>query len=223
MNIKTIPQGSYQTNSYVLNQQGSNDCVIIDTGLENDALLAYIEDSGLIPKALLLTHGHLDHIYGIPVLREKYPEMKVYIHEDDSPMLGDADLNMSSYSGIYTDFTTGPADEFIADNQELEISGICFKFFHIPGHTKGGVAIYLPSENVIFTGDCLFAGSIGRTDFPGYAEGKCRDQLVNGIKEKILPLNEEIKLMPGHGPSTTIRCEKKHNPYLSGKFDMFSY
>jgi hydroxyacylglutathione hydrolase len=215
MKIETIPQGSYQTNSYVLSNEDGGDCVIIDTGLENNDLMSYLKESKLNPLALLLTHGHLDHIIGIPQLREQYPAIKVYIHKYDSDMLGDPCLNMSAHSGVYEDFSTDTADELLEDGQEMDIAGMRFKMLHIPGHTKGGIAIYMPAEKVVFTGDCVFAGSVGRTDFPGYDEQECLEYLINGIKEKIISLDEDTRLLPGHGPATTIRCEKKHNPYMA--------
>jgi hydroxyacylglutathione hydrolase len=215
MNIKTIPQGSYQTNSYVLNKAAQGDCVVIDTGLDNAELLGYLERAKLNPSALLLTHGHLDHILGVELMREKYPDIKLYIHADDAVMLGDASANMSAYSAVYDNFTAKPADVLPCDGQILHLCGFEIKVLHIPGHTAGGVSFHFPKEKAIFTGDCLFAGSIGRTDFPGYNEVQCRMQLINGIKEKIIPLGDDVKIYPGHGPATTIRCEKKHNPYLA--------
>ncbi len=222
MNIKAIPQGSYQTNSYVINEDGRNDCVIIDTGLENNSLSSYLSQERLRPAALLLTHGHLDHIKGVETLRKEFAEMKVYIHKDDADMLADPEANMSAYSAIYSNFTTDPADELLEDGQKLSLAGMNFEIFHIPGHSKGGIAVYVPDENVVFTGDCLFAGSIGRTDFPGCQEARCRQQLIDGIKEKLLPLDENTRLFPGHGPATTIRCEKKNNPYINDSFNMFA-
>lgn len=220
MNIKTIEQGDYQTNSYVLNIDGSKNCVIIDTGLENTRLLNYLSENSLNPLALVLTHGHLDHIIGVPELRKSYPDIKVYIHTLDDKMLTDPERNMSAYTGL--NFATNPADILLNDGDIINSAQIKMQIFHIPGHTKGGISVYVKDADAVFTGDCVFAGSIGRTDFPGYAEGDCRKQLINAIKEKLLALDENTKLYPGHGPATTIRCEKKHNPYLNDSFNMFS-
>ncbi len=137
----------------------------------------------------------------------------MYIHVLDDIMLTDARSNMSSYTGL--DFSTESADVVLNDGEELEIIDIKMKIIHLPGHTKGGIAIHIPEAKVVFTGDCVFAGSIGRTDFPGYDEQTCREELIDAIKKKLLPLTEDTKLYPGHGPATTIRCEKKHNPYLA--------
>lgn len=214
--IKTIVQGSYQTNSYVVRKDESRkDCVIIDTGLDNFQLLQYLSENSLNPIAVILTHGHLDHILGVDELRVKHPEIKVYIHEDDADMLLDAEKNMSKMSAIYADFSTKPADFMLKDGEDINIADLSLKVIHVPGHTPGGICLYYKEEDVIFSGDCVFAGSIGRTDFPGYQEGKCFMQLIKGIKEKVLTLPEETKLLPGHGPATTIRCELKHNPYLN--------
>lgn len=219
MIIDTIPQGSYQTNSYILrNDAASKECVIIDTGLENIQLLSFLENEKLTPTALILTHGHLDHIYGVPDLREKYPNIIVAIHQDDAEMLTDGVKNMSKLAGILDEFVTEPADLLLKESETLEYSGVTLSVITVPGHTPGGICLHLKEENAVFVGDCVFAGSVGRTDFPGYAQAKCHEQLVSGIKEKILTLPEESKLYCGHGPSTTLRCEKKHNPYLNGDF-----
>jgi hydroxyacylglutathione hydrolase len=221
MIIETVTQGSYQTNSYILHQPGSSRCVVIDTGMENGELLARLESQNLIPQALLLTHGHLDHIIGVPDVRQKYPDIKVCIHENDAAALGEPARNMSAHSAIYRNFTTEPADEKLHDGEKHRFAGMDFKVLHTPGHTPGCICLYCESQGVIFTGDTVFAGSVGRTDFPGYDTNAAHHQLINAVKEKIFTLPEETKLYPGHGPSTTIRCEKKHNPFFNGQgFDL---
>ena len=173
MKIERLIQGSYQTNSYIIRiDENSSECVILDTGLENSALMEYLLGSSLTPEALILTHGHLDHIHGIPELRKQFPAMKVCIHQDDAPALADPMLNLS------------------------------------------GIWFYGQAQKCLFSGDSLVAGSIGRTDFPGYQQGKCHQQLVAAVREKVLSLPEDTKVYPGHGPSTTIAQEKRYNPFF---------
>lgn len=216
MNVKTIAQGSYQTNSYIITNDGfDNQCVVVDTGLENHLLLDYLSKNNLTPKKLLITHGHLDHILGIPVLKSKYPDMHVLIHHDDEEMLKDPQLNMSGHSAIYDDFTMDNVDVLLGDTDMIEEIGLKFRVIHIPGHTQGGMCLEVLGEGVVFTGDCIFSGSIGRTDFPGHNESKCMHQLIEGLKGKILTLDAKTILLPGHGPSTTVENEKLHNPFFS--------
>ncbi|AQQ71772.1 Hydroxyacylglutathione hydrolase [Limihaloglobus sulfuriphilus] len=217
MIIETVTQGSYQTNSYILRGDNSSECVIIDTGMDNKELLARIDSQALKPEALLLTHGHLDHIIGVPDLRDKYPGIKVCIHENDAAALNEPERNMSAHSAIYRNFTTAAADIILEDGKTYSFAGMDFKVLHTPGHTPGCICLYCESEAALFTGDTVFAGSVGRTDFPGYDTNAAHQQLLNAVREKVFALPDDTKLYPGHGPSTTLRCEKKYNPFFNGQ------
>lgn len=201
--------GEYQNNCYILrSSQQARDCVIIDTGLECSGLLDFLQKHQLTPVSLILTHGHADHIAGIPVLKDKFPSMKVQIHELDSQMLTKATSNLSPLAGRF--FKTEPADILLGDGNFIELAGIKLQVLHTPGHTPGGICLYNPDDAVLFSGDTLFAESVGRTDFPGGS----MTQLIKSIKEKLLTLPDETKVYPGHGPTSTIRAEKSYNPYL---------
>jgi glyoxylase-like metal-dependent hydrolase (beta-lactamase superfamily II) len=210
MKIDRLVLGEFETNSYIARSSDTAaDCLIIDTGLDVQPLLKFLERGKLTPKAVILTHGHIDHIAGVEALREKFPAIAVYIHKLDAEMLGDADVNLSIMAG--SSFTAGKADHLIDEGDTIDKASIQLRVIHTPGHTPGGICFYSEKEGVIFVGDTLFAGSVGRTDFPN---GNM-EKLIEGIKHKLLTLPENTIVYPGHGPETTIGREKADNPFLS--------
>jgi len=201
--------GAYQTNCYVLRDSAAaKDCLIVDTGLEAGELVDFLQKHKLNPVAVVLTHGHVDHITGLAEVREKYPGIKVYIHKLDAEMLTGAASNISALMG--QPFSTAPADFVCEEGDVIESAGIKLEVVHTPGHTPGGICLYSRNEEIVFVGDTLFADSIGRTDFPGGS----MTQLVKSIKEKLLTLPDDTVVYPGHGPITTIAQEKQNNPFL---------
>lgn len=209
MKIDLLILGAYETNCYVLRaSEATKDCLIIDPGLEAEALIDFLNENGFNPVAVILTHGHIDHIAGLTELREDYPQIKVYIHKLDAEMLTQPMTNLSAMMG--GSFTTAPADSFPEENDTIEVAGITLSVLHTPGHTPGGISLYAKEDGIVFAGDTLFAGSVGRTDFPNGST----NQLINSIKEKLFTLPDETKVYPGHGPTTSIANEKKHNPFV---------
>jgi len=209
MDIKTFILGEYQTNSYCVKADVSAaDCLIIDTGLQSEPLINYLKENQLNPVAAVFTHGHIDHIDGLGLLRKNWPDIKAAIHKADAVMFEDGRLNLSAFSGM--PFKTGPADIIIEAEGSLTFAGVEFHILHTPGHTPGGISLYSEKEGVVFVGDALFAGSVGRTDFPGGDS----NQLIASIKSKLLTLPDETTVYSGHGPATTIATEKRTNPFL---------
>ncbi len=209
MKVDTIVLGDFQTNSYVVRTtEETADCVIVDTGLSPEPLMDFLVENELNPTAVIFTHGHADHIAGLNLLRQKWPDIKVAIHADDAEMLTDPMKNLSIMTG--KSFTSEPAQIVIRQDEVVEFAGIEFEVFHTPGHTPGGICLYCRDQSVVFAGDTLFADSIGRTDFPG---GNY-EQLIESIKTKLLALPDDTKVYTGHGSDTTIGYERKHNQYL---------
>ena len=209
MKIDRFILGSFETNCYVLREtETAGDCLIVDAGLEPAELINFLQQHKLNPVAAILTHGHIDHIAGVTALRENFPEIKVYIHKLDAEMLTGALTNLSALAG--QTLSTEPADVFIAEGDNIDQAGIRLEVLHTPGHTPGGISLYSKEDQLVFVGDTLFAGSVGRTDFPGASFA----QLIKSIREKLFTLPDETLCLPGHGPSTTIAQEKQYNPFL---------
>jgi len=217
MKVDRLILGAYQTNCYVLrksetaktcSERSRRDCLIVDAGLGPGQLIGFLKEHKLNPVAVVLTHGHIDHIAAVSALRKHYPDIKVYIHKLDAEMLTEPLHNLSALAGRL--FRIKPADLLVEDKSIIEEADVRLRVLHTPGHTPGGICLYLKDEGIVFTNDTLFADSVGRTDFPGGG----MDELIKNIREKLLTLPDETKVYPGHGPETTIAKERKHNPFL---------
>ena len=209
MHIEYLILGDYQTNCYVLrNNNAAKDCLIIDPGLEAGELLEFLDKQKLNPIAVLLTHGHIDHIAGVADLRSRFPEIKVYIHKLDAQMLTEPNINLSVMTG--SAFVTEAEDVSLKEPDIIDLAGVKLLVLHTPGHTPGGISLYSKEDGIVLVGDTLFADSIGRTDFPGGS----MSQLLASVREKLFTLPEETQVYPGHGPATTIAAEKAHNPFF---------
>jgi glyoxylase-like metal-dependent hydrolase (beta-lactamase superfamily II) len=212
MKIDCLVLGSFETNCYILREsESASNCLIIDTGLEARKLVDFLRERKLNPVAVVLTHGHIDHISGLVLLRKNFPDIKTYIHKCDTNMLTDHQSNLSFLADITpaaSDVTK--ADFTLKEGSVIEQAGIRLEVLHTPGHTRGGICLYSRKEQTIFVGDTLFANSIGRTDIPGGSTA----QLIKSVKEKLLTLPDETVVYPGHGPQTTIGRERTHNQYL---------
>jgi glyoxylase-like metal-dependent hydrolase (beta-lactamase superfamily II) len=213
MKIDTIVMGDFQTNCYCIRKDNdSHDCLILDPGLEAEPLVHLLRQNNWIPVDILLTHGHVDHIGGVETLRQYWPNVRVAVHQSDAAMLTDPTQNLSLIAGCMVQ--TQPAD-ILLDSEDVYYTsaGLRFKILHVPGHSPGGICLYDASEHVLFSGDTLFAASIGRTDFPGGSH----EQLIEMIRHKLLVLPGSTRVYPGHGPATVIGNEKKFNPFLGSQ------
>ncbi len=196
----------YAANCYIIYSEITGDGIVVDPGGDIEIILGKIEENNLSIKYIVLTHGHGDHLGGgAKKLKEKL-NVPVLVHEEDEELVKDANKNLS----IIMDF--GPVDFnpdiLLKDGDAIEFGDLKAKVIHTPGHTRGGICLKI--NNHLFTGDTLFKGSIGRTDLLGGDY----DNIINSIKEKILVLDDDIIVMPGHGESSTILEEKIYNPYL---------
>jgi glyoxylase-like metal-dependent hydrolase (beta-lactamase superfamily II) len=212
MILERLVLGAYENNCYVLRAEASlTNCLVIDTGLSPEPLLQFLATRHLTPAALILTHGHGDHIAGAWPLRRLYQDMKIAIHRADIPMLSSPHENLAATVG--EDITSPLPDVSFDGDCEVEFAGIRLKVIHTPGHTPGCICLYSEAAGALFSGDTLFAGGIGRTDFH-YSSPQDQKILVENIRKKLLVLPPETKVYPGHGPATSIRNEAKYNPYL---------
>lgn len=196
----TIQVGGFEANCSILSENGK--AWIVDPGQEADRIIDLLAKKGLEPAGVLLTHGHFDHIGAIPGLLEKFPELPIYIHEKDAPMLGHP---LNQLPPEYPSFAK-PRNLTTLDKLE-DLKGL--EIVETPGHTPGGVCYYFPKDKLLLSGDTLFAGSVGRTDFPGGEMATLMDSL-----QKLAALPDDTLVIPGHGMHTRIALEKSGNPFL---------
>ena len=207
--IKTLVVGPLQVNCCLVTDGASPEAMIVDPGGDADLIVEQVEADGLEPRSIVLTHCHGDHIGAAAALKRRFPEAQILAHEDDAPALLDADRNLSSMLGM--PITTPPADRELSEGDEVAVGSLRFRVIHTPGHTPGGMGLYAETDPpLLLCGDTLFAGSIGRTDFPGGDHG----QLIAGIRAKLLCLADDTRVITGHGPETTIGEERATNPFL---------
>ncbi len=206
LRVETYIVGPVQTNCYFAINDDTKEVLVIDPGASAEKLAEKIKEQGLKPAAILLTHGHFDHATGAEELA-KLLQVKIYAEEKEKETLENPQLNLSGWQGSSLVFH---ADEYLKDEQEIDLAGFHIRVLLTPGHTVGGCCFYFPYQNVIFSGDTLFQTSVGRTDF----QKGSMSQLINGIREKLLPLPDETAVYTGHGEMTTIGTERMYNPYL---------
>lgn len=211
MELRTVVVGEYGVNCYLAWDEVSGTGFIVDPGAEADRISSVIREIGFRPAGIVLTHGHMDHIGGVRELMELW-SVPLYAGRDEVPMLIDASVNMSAMTG--KPLTTPEPDFLLDDEQPFRIGSIEMRALATPGHSPGGICLLVETEGLLFCGDCLFAGSIGRTDLPGCSTAR----LMQSIEEKILRLPDNIICLPGHGPRTTVGAEKINNPFLQGDY-----
>ncbi len=205
MFLETLVTGVLDVNTYILGCCQTKRAVVIDPGGGEDEILRVISNNGFRLKYIINTHGHLDHIVGNSLLKEK-TGAPILIHKEDAVMLVIPQDPLISL--MLKEYTSIPADIKVEENDIIHVGKLSLRIIHTPGHTPGGMSLI--TDNIVFTGDTLFAGGIGRTDLVGGSYAT----LIKSIKDKLLVLPDDMKIMPGHGGISTIGNEKKTNPFL---------
>ena len=210
MIIKTLPLGAIEANTYILIDEESGSAAIIDAGDCNKKLLEALNDDRIRKiEYILLTHGHFDHIDGVPDIKKHFPDAKIAIHEADAPCLGDDSLSLARGFGRLFSKKVN-ADIILHDGDSLPFGNDEITVIHTPGHTKGGVTYKIGSS--LFTGDTLFYLSIGRTDFPGGSYDVLNDSVM-----RLFDLEGEYTVYPGHDRTTSLDFERQHNRFVRWK------
>lgn len=206
MEIERLVVGPIAANCYLVRCSAGGDTIVIDPGAEGERILARAKEKGLKIRYIVNTHGHGDHI-GANAAVQAATGAPILIHAADAPLLTSAVKNLSSW--LAGGVVSPPAGRLLADGEEIACGEVVFKVLATPGHTPGGISLFTPGT--VFTGDTLFQGSVGRSDFPGGSHS----QLLQSIRGKLLVLPDDTQVYPGHGAPTTIGREKKGNPFLA--------
>jgi len=211
LQIETVVDVLFEENAYVLYRSAGGVCWIVDPGFapQPERIASTVRRLSLRPEAILVTHCHADHIAGIDFIARQWPDIGLWIPAPEEQFLTDPEKNLSAVFNMPITVQTRP-DRLLNPSESLYLDGLEWRVLDCRGHSPGGLAFYCPAAKTVPTGDALFAGSIGRTDLPG----SDAELLINNIKRNLLALPEETVVLPGHGPSTTVRQEKLLNPFL---------
>ena len=223
LQIHSIVSMPFEENTYIVWRAGQREAIVIDPGLEPDLILTFLKERGLDVTAILDTHGHADHIAGNEAMKQRYPQAPLIIGAGNAPMLRDADLNLSAPFGM--PIISPSADRLVREGDVLDFAGIRLEVLEIPGHSPGHVVFVVRSlisdppfserrgeiaPIIVFGGDVLFRGSVGRCDFPGGSMAL----LESRIRKKLYTMPDDTAVYPGHGPATTVGHEKSTNPFV---------
>lgn len=227
MIIQDITVTAFQQNTRIVGCEKTRRAICIDPGDEAERISATIDNLELELQAIALTHAHMDHVGGVSALKSLRPESEVILHPADEFMYyglpeqpGWLGIPRSQWGALGFEYAVPPKiDRHWSDGETYAVGNLSFKIIHCPGHTPGHVVLFEPNERKVFVGDCLFEGSIGRTDLPGGSSEQLMDSLLN----KIVPLGDDVVVYSGHGAVTTIGRERLTNPFLTGAYTTGRY
>jgi glyoxylase-like metal-dependent hydrolase (beta-lactamase superfamily II) len=208
LELTVLVLGIIETNTYILANKQTKEALLIDPADGADRIMDFLAEKDYHPAAIYLTHGHDDHFGAVNELKREFG-LLTYIMKEEEEFVQSVNFNLS---GLFGHPRVTEPEMFFVDGQKVRVLGTEMTAILTPGHTPGGACYYFPEEKLLFSGDTLFCESVGRSDFPG-GNG---EQLIRSVREKLMPLPDDVKVYPGHGPDTTIGYERRHNPYVRG-------